>query len=44
MKWLQKRGVGYKRDEMLYDAESENVIDTTTDEVVRHIDHEGGER
>ena len=38
------RGVGYKRDEMLYDAESENVIDTTTDKVVRHIDHEGGER
>lgn len=37
-------GLGYKRDKMYYDEESGDVIDTDTDEVVRHISQEEGER
>ena len=37
-------GVGYKRDELRYDEVNHDVINVDTGEVVKHIDHEAGER
>ena len=37
-------GIGYKRDELRYDEENHDVINVDTGEIVKHIDHEAGER
>ena len=37
-------GIGYKRDELRYDEVAHDVINVDTGEVVKHIDHEAGER
>lgn len=37
-------GTGYKRDRMYYDEVDHDVIDVDTDEVIKHIDKEAGER
>ena len=37
-------GVGYKRDELRYDEANHDVINVGTGEIVKHIDHEAGER
>lgn len=37
-------GVGYKRDRMYYDEQKHDVMDADTDELIKHIDKEAGER
>ena len=37
-------GIGYKRDELRYDEVAHDVVNVETGEVVKHIDHEAGER
>jgi formate dehydrogenase iron-sulfur subunit len=37
-------GIGYKRDELRYDEVGHDVINVDTGEIVKHIDHEAGER
>ena len=37
-------GVGYKRDELRYDEVNHDVINVDTGDIVKHIDHEAGER
>lgn len=37
-------GVGYKRDQLIYDEENHDIINKETGEVVRHINKEEGER
>ena len=37
-------GVGYRRDELRYDEVNHDVINVETGEIVKHIDHEAGER
>ena len=37
-------GIGYHRDELRYDEVNHDVINVDTGEIVKHIDHEAGER
>ena len=37
-------GVGYRRDELRYDEVNHDVVNVDTGEIVKHIDHEAGER
>lgn len=37
-------GIGYKRDEMRYDENTHDVVDVDTNEVIKHINKEAGER
>ena len=37
-------GIGYRRDELRYDEVNHDVINVDTGDIVKHIDHEAGER